>query len=143
MQVRERLVVDSSVLFSAFRSPEGGSREVLRRCLRREVTPLVGQKLFLEYVDVIGRPEMASGCPLSAAERKELLAGYLAVCVWIEVFFLWRPNLPDEGDNHVLELAVAGGASVIVTHDVGHFRGELQFPAIRVMTPAQFLQAKR
>jgi hypothetical protein len=27
----------------------------------------------------------------------------------IEVYYRWRPNLPDEGDNHVLELAVAAG----------------------------------
>jgi hypothetical protein len=25
----------------------------------------------------------------------------------VEVNYRWRPNLPDEGDNHVLELAVA------------------------------------
>jgi hypothetical protein len=32
--------------------------------------------------------------------------------------FLWRPNLPDEADNHVIELAVAGGASAVVTNNV-------------------------
>ena len=59
------------------------------------------------------------------------------------MFFLWRPNLPDEGDNHVLELAVAGSAGAVVTYNVGDFRGELQFPTIQAVTPAQFLNFKK
>ena len=27
-------------------------------------------------------------------------------CRWVEVFYAWRPNLPDEADNHLIELAV-------------------------------------
>ncbi|WP_345792637.1 hypothetical protein AAG895_14140 [Thauera sp. JM12B12] len=26
---------------------------------------------------------------------------------WVSVYFGWRPNLPDEGDNHLFELALA------------------------------------
>ena len=60
-----------------------------------------------------------------------------------EIYYLWRPNLPDEGDNHVLELAVAAGARAIVTHNVSGFaRAELRFPALRVLTPAQLLVVK-
>ena len=29
---------------------------------------------------------------------------------WVRVYYLWRPNLPDEADNHLVELAVAGNA---------------------------------
>jgi hypothetical protein len=34
------------------------------------------------------------------------------------VYFLWRPNLPDEADNHLIELALAGAAQTIVTHNL-------------------------
>lgn len=84
------------------------------------------------------RPELFSDCPINKAEREELFNGFLSVCTWIEVFYLWRPNLPDEGDNHVLELGVAGGAAAVVTFNVGDFRGELRFPKIRVVTPVNF-----
>ncbi len=30
------------------------------------------------------------------------------------VYYGWRPNLPDEGDNHLIELALAGSAQAIV-----------------------------
>jgi predicted nucleic acid-binding protein len=46
----------------------------------------------------------------------------------VHVYYLWHPNLRDEGDNHVFELAGAGGAEAIVTTNVGDFRSaELRF----------------
>lgn len=33
----------------------------------------------------------------------------------MEGYYRWRPNLPDEGDNHVLELAVAAGDAPSIT----------------------------
>jgi putative PIN family toxin of toxin-antitoxin system len=136
----ERVVVDTSVLVAALRSSEGGSRSVLRLCLKRRCQPLVGEKLFSEYEDVLGRSEMFQDSPLSALERNDLLDDFLSVCEWIHVFFLWRPNLPDEGDNHLIELAVAGAATNLVTHNVRDLRGgELRFPQIKVETPAEFL----
>jgi predicted nucleic acid-binding protein len=53
---------------------------------------------------------------------------------------LWRPNLPDEADNHVVELAVAGGAEAIVTHNKRDFaRAELHFPGLRVASPGELI----
>lgn len=81
-------------------------------------------------------------CPLSAHERDDLLDAFLAVCQWVRIHFVWRPNLPDEADNHLLELAVAGGAAAVVTNNVRDLRrGELVFPGIRVQTPGRFLQS--
>ena len=52
------------------------------------------------------------------------------------MYYSWRPNLRDEGDNHLIELAVAGGADMIVTNSVRDFRGaELRFGSIRVVEP--------
>ena len=137
------VVVDTSVFVAALRSAGGGSRQVLRLCLRRELQPLMGHKLFLEYGDVLGRPAAFRGSPVSAEDVRELFAGFLAVCRWTSVYYLWRPNLPDEGDNHVIELAVAGGAEAVITHNTADFAGELRFPQVKVLTPAQFLQTTR
>jgi predicted nucleic acid-binding protein len=138
-----RIVVDTSVLVAALlraRAGAAGSR-VLRLCLQRRCQPLMGAKLFLECESVLTRQELFVHCPLSPAERHEFFAGFAAVCDWVPVFYLWRPNLPDEGDNHVLELAVAGGARCLVTQNIRDFRrAELRFPDIAVLTPEEFLQ---
>jgi len=79
--------------------------------------------------------------PLSARARQRLLDAFLSTCEWIHIYYSWRPNLRDEGDNHVLELAVAGGAAAIVTSSVGDFRNaELQFPGVRILTPLEALK---
>jgi predicted nucleic acid-binding protein len=78
---------------------------------------------------------------LSLTEREELLDIFLAVCEWTPIYFSWRPNLPEEGDNHLVELAVAGGARYIVTRNLRDLsRMELRFPDLRVCSPDAFLK---
>ena len=56
----------------------------------------------------------------------------------------WRPNLPDEADNHLIELAVAGRADCIISHNHRHLgRAELRFPGIQILSPIQLLEALR
>jgi predicted nucleic acid-binding protein len=78
---------------------------------------------------------------LTAEEREELLDIVLAVCEWTPIYFGWRPNLRDEGDNHLVELAVAGGACLIVTRNLRDFsRMKLRFSSLRAVSPEDFLK---
>ncbi len=95
----------------------------------------------MEYEDVMGRSKLFARSPLTENERQDVFNGFLAVCRWTEVYFAWRPNLPDEADNHLIELAVAGRAAAVVTRNVRDLgRGELRFPRIRILTPEQCLE---
>lgn len=135
------LVLDTNVLVSALISDRGASLEVIRRCLQGHHRPCMSLALFSEYQDLLGRTELYERCPLTAAERKELFNALMSVSRITDIYYLWRPNLPDEADNHVLELAVAARAGIIVTHNLSHFtRSELRFPELRILTPAQFLK---
>ena len=81
------------------------------------------------------------GAALRGQGSRELFDGFLKCCRWVEVFYAWRPNLPDEADNHLIELGVAAQADAIVTRnlrDVVH--GELKFPSLSVLTPEQCLE---
>lgn len=136
-----RVVIDTNVFVAALIRKSGENRKVLRACLQEKVRPVMGQSLFLEYEDVLGRKKLFERSLLSAVERERLLEDFLSVCEWVEVFFLWRPNLPDEEDNRVVELAVAGGASMIVTNNVRDFqRSQLRFPEFRIVKPGEFLK---
>jgi len=135
------IVVDTNVLVSAFLGPGGASREVLRRCFERRYQPLIGIALFAEYESVLERSELFEHCVLSAPERSRLLDDFLSACRWTRVYYTWRPNLPDEADNHLVELAVAGGAQAIVTKNTRDFaKMELRFPNLRVATPAELVK---
>lgn len=100
--------------------------------------PIIGQELFCEYEDVMSRSNLFSKCRLNASERARLPDDFLNVCSWVHIYFAWRPNLQDEAENHIMELAVAGDAQAVVTNNVGDFRSaELNFPGILILTPKE------
>lgn len=132
---------DTNVFVAALRSQEGASAEVLDRCLANDDQAIMGAALFAEYEEQVHREGLWRGVPATAAERETLLDDFCAAAVWQPVYFRWRPNLPDADEDHVLELAIAGGAEHLVTHNPREFgRGELKFASPRVVTPAQHLK---
>ena len=136
-----RAVIDTNVIAGSLLRGEGQNRAILRACFEGRIRPVVGQSLFLEHEDVLGREQLFRKSPLSSLERRQLFEAFLSVCDWVPVYYLWRPNLRDEGDNHIVELAVAGAASMIVTNNIADFRGaELRFPEIRVLRPPDALK---
>lgn len=64
----------------------------------------MGTSLLTEYESLMNRSELFQRSSLNEDERDQLLDAFLSVCHWTGVYFLWRPNLPDEADNHVFEL---------------------------------------
>jgi uncharacterized protein len=135
------IVLDTNVLASAFTSGRGASREVLRRVLRKESRALISVPLFAEYEAVLARPQVQKRCSLTLREQALLFDAFLACTQLVEVYYRWRPNLPDEADNHVLELAVAAGGATILTFNRKDFsRGELRFPDVAIRSPADWLK---
>jgi len=136
------VVLDTNVLVAALLRGGGTTRAVLRACLRGQYQPVLGPALLAEYEDVLGRSKLFADSALSAKQRGEVFDGLMNQCRWVEVFYAWRPNLPDEADNHLIELAVAAQADAIVTRNLRDVaRGELKFPSLRVLTPEQCLEA--
>lgn len=136
-----RVVVDTSVFVAALIGPGGPSREVLRRCLTGRYRPVLGNALIAEYEDVVGRDEILERCPVARTDVRDLLEAFCSVADWTPVYFLLRPNLPDEADNHVVELACAGNARWLVTNNLRDFaRAELMIPGISVASPERLLQ---
>ena len=134
------VVVDTNVFVSACLG-SGPANQVIAACLAQKCRPLMGPALYAEYEDVLGRPALWQRSPLSALERRDLLDIFLGASLWTRVYFGWRPNLADEADNHLVELAVAGGASHLITRNLRDLaRAELQFPGLRALDPASFLK---
>lgn len=133
------IVIDTNVMVAGLRSDGGASRQVLRHALSGRYQPLFGNALWLEYEDLLGRDVWTA--ETTPSERIQVLAALARVGRWVRVYYGWRPNLPDEADNHLVELAVAGGAAAIVTHNIRDVRrGDLAFDNLRVLTPSECLE---
>ena len=136
------IVIDTNVLVSALRAKDisgGASHALLRAALKGRYIPLFGNALWLEYEGLLGRDVWTENT--THTERLEVLKALAAVGRWVSIYYGWRPNLPDEGDNHLIELAVAGNAQAIVTYNTKDLqRGQLLWPHLRVLTPADCLE---
>lgn len=136
-----RIVVDTNIFIASILSSTGRNREVISACLLKKAIPLMSSALFLQYEDLLSRTKLMNKSPLTTMERNNLLASFISVTEWVKVYFLWRPNLPDEGDNHLIELALAGSAETIVTNNIKDLaHGQLRFPNLKIQTPNQFLK---
>ncbi len=133
------VVIDTNIFVSGLRSGGGASRQVLRQASTGTYRPLFSNALWLDYEDLLARPVWTAGT--TAVERKRLLAALAAAGQRVKIYYGWRPNLPDEGNNHLIELAIAGGARAVVTHNVRDLRrGELHLGDLLVVTPAECLE---
>ncbi|MFT4256372.1 MAG: putative toxin-antitoxin system toxin component, PIN family [Pseudoxanthomonas sp.] len=138
-----RIVVDTSILVAAFRSRSGASNALLTRIALGEVKPLVTTALFLEYEDVLKRPEHRLATGMSETAVDSVLAALASASLPVEVHFRWRPQLRDPADEFVLEAAVNGRADALVTHNVRDFGMAPGRFGLKVMTPAEFLGVLR
>jgi len=138
-----KVVIDTNIFVSAIMNAHSAPRQVIRLCLRGEVRPLMGNALLAEYEDVCLRAGLFDDAILPAADREALLDAFMACCLWTPIYYLWRPNLRDEGDNHIIELAVAGGGQAIITANVRDFtQPTLAFPGLRICTAGEFLAGR-
>ncbi len=138
-----RVVIDTSIIISALIGKKGPSREVIRRCINGQLNPIISNALFSEYQDVSKRTKIIELCPLNSMEIQELLNAFYNRTQWVAIYYLWRPNLVDEGDNFLIELAIAGNASTIITNNVRDFKNsELNFPELKIVTPETLLKGE-
>lgn len=142
--VVERVVIDTNIFVSALMNGAGAPRAVLRLALKREVLPVIGNALFNEYESLLKRDNLWKDSLLKGSERERLFDALLSASAWTPIYYLWRPNLRDESDNHLIELAVAAGAETIITANKRDFAdSELLFPQIRIETAGEFLDQRK
>lgn len=128
-----RVVIDTNVLVSGLRSNRGAAFRVLRGIRSGHVLPVVSVAVFLEYQEVLARPGILPD-QMPGAAITAFLNAFLLASEHRDIFFKWRPWLPDPKDECVLDTAVAAGCVPIVTHNLKDFRPAPKL-GVRVMTP--------
>jgi predicted nucleic acid-binding protein len=133
-----RVTFDTSVLVAAARSRRGASFALVSAIPSPEFQICLSIGLYAEWQDVLTRPEHLP--PGQTAADALAFLRYLAGEAWLQdIFFLWRPFLPDPDDDMILELAFAANCRYIVTHNVRDFRGCEEL-GIEAVTPRDFLK---
>src|SRR5712692_9372882 len=135
-----RVVLDTSVVVAGLRTRSGAGNAVLRLIANRRVVALATPPLFLEYEDVLKRPEQRLAHGLAPDAIDEFLAELAALVEPVEVHFLWRPQVRDPNDEMVLEAAINGQADALITYNVKDFEVMAKRFKIPVMQPAELLR---
>jgi putative PIN family toxin of toxin-antitoxin system len=135
-----RIVLDTNVLRSGIRSAQGASREVLSLVDEGVITPVVSVSLVFEYESVLKREEFLREVGLSTQEVNAIVNYIVSRSHLQQLHFLWRPFLPDAGDDCVLECAINGRAQVLLTFNKKHFPSVQRYFGIAVLTPGEFLR---
>lgn len=131
-----RIVLDTNIIVAGLRSRRGASFRLLSLLGTGAFEHYLSVALFFEYEAAVKRPE--TGIRLSPQQLGDTLDYIAASAHRQAIHYLWRPALPDPGDDLVLEVAVAGGCRTIVTYNTQDFAGSERF-GICPMVPAQFL----
>ena len=135
-----RIVLDTSVVVAGLRTRLGAGNAVLRLVAERRIAILATPPLFLEYEDVLKRPEHRLAHGLTLSEIDEFLAELAALIDPVEVHFQWRPQTRDPNDEMVLEAAINGQADAVVTYNVADFAEASERFEISIMRPAELLK---
>lgn len=138
-----RIVLDTSVVVAALRSRLGASNAVLGLVAAGQIKALATPPLFLEYEDVLKRPEQRLVHGLALEEIDEFLAEFAALIEPVETHFQWRPQVRDPADEMVLEAALNGRADALVTFNIADFAEAGRHFRMPILVPAEILRKVR
>ena len=136
-------MLDTDVMVAALRSDRGASRQLLLAALNQRFELLLSVPLILEYEAVLTRPQHLAASGLSTAEVGRVLDDLAAVARPVRLAFRWRPRLSDFDDDMVLETAINGSASAVVTFNQRDFALGTKGFSCAVILPATALQQIR
>ena len=131
-----RVVVDTNVVVAGLRSRRGAAFRLLSEVGRGRFEIALSVPLVLEYEDALLRH--AAVTRLGPADVKAVLDYFCEVAHLQEIFYLWRPLLPDPNDDFLLELAVAARCHSIITYNTRDFVGAERF-GVATVEPGPFL----
>jgi putative PIN family toxin of toxin-antitoxin system len=134
-----KLVIDTNILVAATRNRYGPSFALMQCVRQKQVKMVCSPALFLEYEDVLKRPEQLLASGLSGSDIDAILHGLAATIEPVLTHYQWRPQLRDPADEMVLEAAANAQAHAIVTYNLRDF-GPAKLFGIPVLNPEQIFQ---
>lgn len=138
-----RVVLDTDVVIAALRSPRGASAAILRMVEDGQCTMLLSVALALEYQAKCILSEHRVAAKLTEQEAAAFITTLVELAEPVHMWFLWRPQLQDPGDEMVLETAVNGRADALITFNLRDYAGVTAKFGITVLQPRDALRRLR
>ena len=132
-----KAVIDTNLVIAGLYSAKGISYQILRLIEKGKIVPYISTSLLFEYEEVLRRNQ--EKLVLTNEDIEQILNSICSKSEQRRIHFLWRPQLIDPKDDHILELAVACDNTDIVTFNIKHFVPAANF-GIRVIKPKQLLE---
>jgi predicted nucleic acid-binding protein len=132
--------MDTDTVVAAMRSPRGASAELLRAARTGRVALLATAPLCFEYESVCHRPEHMAAAGLASPDVAVFVDAVVDLMEPVEVWFLWRPQLRDPGDELVLEAAVNGRAAAITTFNRRDYLSAAGRFGIEILLPSETIR---
>lgn len=138
-----RLVIDTDVMFAAFHSAAGASRQLLLEVLDGQAELLVSTTLMIEYEAVLTRPANLVKFGIEVTDVIAVLDEIAAICTPVAFNYRWRPSANDADDDLVLETAINGMADAIASFNLADMMASAAPFGIPVERPSQTLRRLR
>lgn len=133
-----QIAVDTNVFVTALRSKHGASYKLIQLIKKGIFQFNLSVPLALEYEAVAKRT--IGEITLDENEVDDILDFVISKSNLWQIFYLWRPELNDPGDDMVLELAVTANCQYLITYNVADFKSIKKKFGITAITPKEFLQ---
>jgi len=138
------ITLDTNIIYQALRSKSGASYFILQRVRNREIQIALSVPLFVEYQDVLSRKKTLDDLGLESEDIAKFLRFIAYIAKTYDIYYLFRPNLKDEKDNMIIELAIVSQSRYLVTSNTRDFQNsELMFDQLNVVAPSEFVKIWR
>ena len=137
-------VFDTNIIISGLYSKRGASYRLLKAAISGELSYAVSPLVAFEYEGKIHDKIEENFLKVSKIDCNRFLNAFFAMAVIVWKPLQIRPLLYDTSDNKILECAISGNCSHIITFNKRHFPMAITDPyRIEVMTAGEFLRIWR
>ena len=125
-------------------SSAGASHFIVQQVRNKTIQMALSLPVFYEYQDVLTRETSLHDFQLQLRDVEKFLRFIAYINRPFDIYFLLRPNLQDEDDNKIVELAVTSQSNFLITQNIRDFKqAELKFDQLHVLTPREFVKIWR
>jgi hypothetical protein len=132
------LVLDTNVIVSALLSPAGHPAEIINLWEAEKIEVVSSPPLLIELERVLQYPRVQKYLKRTQSDVDAFLRQFKKIAITVEPQMTLDIIKEDPADNRVLECAVAGEASYIISGN-DHLLKIKEYKGIVILKPAEFL----